>query len=254
MELERVEAWIQLVIWIFAGMAGALKLIKGWTKGGLLQSMNLPQKGIYILLVIGLAISSVSLYFNYRPRIVEKIAEKPVEKVDTQPAPPATYKVDNPTGSIVNQDSANFGEQTVNNVPPSREMSPAKQSKFTDILRKDIGKLIVIEAGSTDDIVPLAYQLCDSAHNAGWGSVCPASQESISLDARLLTAVGIQCYSSDWTTPAPKRFRKAADAVKLGCEYQDHDYTPLSDRGIHFLTGGPISVGVTIVVGRPGRR
>lgn len=162
-----------------------------------------------------------------------------------------TYSVTSPNGSIVNQNSPNYGTQTVNNVPPSRELSETDYQDFVAILHqgKGSGKLYVIQAGTSDDIGPLSYQMCDAAAAAGWPNMCPASQQSFVINNRLLFVKGIQCYSSDWGAPGPSAFKRAADKVHLGCDYRDGEYPSVSVKPFLF-TFGPI-VGVTIVIGSP---
>ena len=80
MDAGTVAAWIQFVLWAFAAIIGITKLVKQWRKEG---PMSLPLKGVYLALLFGFAVSAISLYFNYRPRIVQvvKIVEKPVDRI-----------------------------------------------------------------------------------------------------------------------------------------------------------------------------
>ncbi|HEV8046713.1 MAG TPA: hypothetical protein VGP35_03235 [Terriglobales bacterium] len=84
MDVGTIVAWVQLVLWAFAVVAAAIKIAKDWKRGGFAQVV--PQKGVYILLLIGLAVSGISLYFNQHPRVVqvEKIVEKLVPQVCLQ--------------------------------------------------------------------------------------------------------------------------------------------------------------------------
>jgi hypothetical protein len=83
MDVGTIVAWIQLVLWALAVIAAAIKVAKDWKKGGFVQVV--PQKGVYILLLIGLAVSGASLYFNQCPRVVQ--VEKIVEKLVPQACP-----------------------------------------------------------------------------------------------------------------------------------------------------------------------
>ena len=60
--------------------------------------MSLSLKRIYLALVLGFAVSGTSLYFNYRPRMVEKPVERIVEKIVPQECPkaPVCPKASNP--------------------------------------------------------------------------------------------------------------------------------------------------------------
>jgi hypothetical protein len=98
MDVGTVVSWIQLVLWSFAVVVGSIKLVKRWRKEGFKESISLPQKGIVSLLLLGLIVSSVSLYFNYRPRVVqvEKIVEKPVDRIVEKLVPQECPKCNTP--------------------------------------------------------------------------------------------------------------------------------------------------------------
>jgi hypothetical protein len=92
MDVGTVAAWIQLGLWAVGGVAVVVGIVKKWGKEGL---MTLPLKVVYLALLFGLAISATSLYFNYRPRIVQvdKIVEKPVERIVEKPIQQECQKV-----------------------------------------------------------------------------------------------------------------------------------------------------------------
>lgn len=111
-----------------------------------------------VVALISLSISAGAFYYFFHPRVrvEEKIIEKPVDRIIEKPCPtpaivapispaqsnkrtkPAgsasvsdkgpTYRVENPTGSIVNQDSTNLGTQTVNNGPPPLKLEYSFQT------------------------------------------------------------------------------------------------------------------------------
>lgn len=84
MEVGTIVAWIQLAVWLSAAAVGIGKIIKRSREKDRLEELNLSQKGIYALLVLGLLVSSASLYFNYRPRIVEKTVVQTVQEPPRQ--------------------------------------------------------------------------------------------------------------------------------------------------------------------------
>jgi hypothetical protein len=62
-----VVVWIQLAVWVLSG----IRIVAQWRS----------QNKLYLLVLLGLGISLVSLYFNYRPRTVtvEKIVQEPYQ-------------------------------------------------------------------------------------------------------------------------------------------------------------------------------
>lgn len=95
MDAATIAVWIQFAIWTIAAICGLFKLVQQWRKEG---PMSLSLKGIYLALLLGFAVSGTSLYFNYRPRIVEKPVERIVEKIVPQECPkaPVCPKASNP--------------------------------------------------------------------------------------------------------------------------------------------------------------
>jgi len=71
-----VAAWIQFGVWTIGGVLGIRKLIARWKEGDKIETFSLSQGGIYVLLFIGLLVSSVSLYFNFRPRTVVQYVQQ----------------------------------------------------------------------------------------------------------------------------------------------------------------------------------
>jgi hypothetical protein len=84
MDIGSIVAWIQLALWLVTligiTIAYTRKLRSGETN---LPSILGSPRPLWAILVVGLLLSFGSLYFNYRPRVirVEKIVEKPVDRV-----------------------------------------------------------------------------------------------------------------------------------------------------------------------------
>jgi hypothetical protein len=115
-----------------------------------------------------------------------------------QPIIQPTYSVTNPTGSIVNQNSTNYGSQVVNNAPPSRVLSDGNARKFQIALEGRSGTISIFPDGTDIDVVPLAKQLCDlfQGHGAAHCIGVPGSDAMISIS--LPSQVnGIHCYLTD---------------------------------------------------------
>jgi hypothetical protein len=115
-----------------------------------------------------------------------------------QPIIQPTYSVTNPTGSIVNQNSTNYGSQVVNNAPPSRVLSDGNARKFQIALEGRSGTIFIFPDGTDIDVVPLAKQLCDLFQGHGAvnciGVPGSAAMISISLPSQVN---GIHCYLTD---------------------------------------------------------
>jgi len=101
MEVGTVAAWIQLAIWAVVVAIGVIKFIESWKTKGFAQAIRLPKRILYALAIVGLLVSAASLYLNYRPRIVqvEKIVEKPVDRVVEKIVPSECPKCQNPAGN-----------------------------------------------------------------------------------------------------------------------------------------------------------
>lgn len=78
MDIGTVVAWLQVVFWLFSGIAWGRKMINDKK----LELPNLPMstKALGIAVAAGLLVSVVSLYYNYRPRVVEKTVVQYLEK------------------------------------------------------------------------------------------------------------------------------------------------------------------------------
>jgi len=131
---------------------------------------------------------------------------------------------------------------TTNCIPPSRVMSDNNLAEFKDKLKdSQQGIIRVVLGGSSDDVMPLAQQICSAAKDAKWGYACPHGRNSIM--GRQVEEEGLKCYSQDWGAPDALAFQKAAKAANLSCIYipQAFDFGGIPIMG---------TSGVTIVIGR----
>jgi len=200
MDISTFVAWVQLALWAAALFAAAIRSIKKWREG----NMQALSKAVYWLLLFGMAISAVSLYFNYRPRTVtvEKIVEKPVDriverlvptpcpKVQTQgPARKAPVKKANNGGDLsaspqVQQppqtqfcEGGNCAQSTgqtggvtagqINIGSPARHLSESDVQQLKSRLTPFHSKLTINAMAGTSDAVPLADELKIAIHDAG---------------------------------------------------------------------------------------
>jgi hypothetical protein len=124
--------------------------IRIWGRSATVKPLRVPWLSILIL-IVSTSLSAAAFYYFFRPRILEKIVEKPVDRIveksvlvpcpkstqsvthaggtakalNSGPAPAQpTFSVTNPTDSIVNQDSPNYGQQTIVHNPP---INPSKE-------------------------------------------------------------------------------------------------------------------------------
>jgi hypothetical protein len=145
-----------------------------------------------------------------------------------QPSP--TYSVTNPTGSIVNQNSPNYGTQTINNLPPSRLLDDDHADKLKTAMHRIGGGVAVFPDGTDQDVLLLGKQLCDIFRDAGMAVNCvdiPGYHTvmPVSLPARL---TGIHCWK------AHAEIQKAFNESGLPCVYHDEPFA--SGVSLGFLT------------------
>jgi|SRR5277367_5660956 len=140
-------------------------------------------------------------------------------------SPNPTFSVQNPTGSIVNQASPNLGSQTVYNTPPARSIDV---SKFADELGAPNESVIVLEAGTSDDIGPLLTQLVNAFHEAGW----VASTTGFRQHGRAPQADGLECYTPNPASPSFQALMKAFDNAHLHCTPIGHAYDGIQNTTI----------------------
>jgi hypothetical protein len=131
-------------------------------------------------------------------------------------------------------------EKAINSLPRDRVMSQEKLAAFTSALGTANGSLGVVPAGSSDDIFPLAHQICDAAQSKGWGLACPTSRNSEM--GGVADVEGLKCYSSHWSSPDGVAFKKALTAGGLSCDYIPQGF---SQNGVTIMGGG-----ITILIGR----
>jgi hypothetical protein len=160
---------------------------------------------------------------------------------------PAT--VNNPTGSIVNQNSTNLGAQTVNNTPPSRIPSDEQIIHFKSIISRVDPKFTVriFPAGSGDDVEPTVEKIANALHDLerpvntagyiGFGG------------GPIATAEGIECYSTEWDSPDLQQFLKAMEVLGLKCKVINHARALVGESEVTIARNG----GVTVLIGRQPR-
>jgi hypothetical protein len=161
-----------------------------------------------------------------------KVAKKNTSPRDatTAPTPSPGYTVTNPTGSIVNQGSPDYGNQTVNNAPVARSIDVAR---FTDAIKETRGAANLIKAGTSDDIGNLYDQLHEAIRSAKWQIRTGPFFEG----GREPRADGLECYSSDLSSPSFIALQKAFEGEKLPCIPIGHLYTRSFGDSITILVG-----------------
>lgn len=174
-------------------------------------------------------------------------SHEPIEKhpsAQTKSKPQSSYSVTNPSGSIINQASPNYGKQIINNVPPSRVRSDEQLAAFEFEFNKvKHGAIRVVFASSADDVFPLSQQICAVALRAKWGTSCPLGRNS--QMGREAVADGLQCYSDNWSADDARAFKKAMIAAELECNYHPMAYD--FGDGIQIEDPG----GVALIIGSP---
>jgi hypothetical protein len=72
-DISAIVSWLQFALWSIVIFVGGNKLRAKVKESGGLKNMSLSHKAVHLSLAVGLVISATSLYFNYRPRTVEKV-------------------------------------------------------------------------------------------------------------------------------------------------------------------------------------
>lgn len=154
--------------------------------------------------------------------LLEPATHKPPNK---PPSPAAREPMRGETsnnGSILNQNSPNYGTQTVNNGQPSRLLDDDRAAKFQSAFAKAGGTVTLFPAGTDLDIIPLAKQLCDLIRDTKtWAVNCvdvPGYETRIpaNLPSKLF---GLHCYM------ATDAVRKAFQDSGLPCVYENGPFT-----------------------------
>jgi hypothetical protein len=157
---------------------------------------------------------------------------------DIKPCKEKSNIVENPTGSIVNQDSQNFGTQSVYNTPPSRIIPSGKENDFVNALKTFPGGLVtIVKAGSSDDVAPLEGQIVQLAHRAGWGANYGGSVYSAEGTPQ---ADGLECYlPRGWDQPMGRAFKMALQSANLKCKYFNtaYNFGGMGVGGLAFVIG-----------------
>jgi hypothetical protein len=166
---------------------------------GSIMALNQKWKLAMMLTLVGITLcfSGYGFYRSLRPKIVEKTVtvEKPVEKIvekfvprdcpdlsipksktrvsslsqrPSQPSQP-TFSVTNPSGSIVNQDSAVQAPQTVNNyAPPARRLLDTQKSELVECLKQKPGQFSIAAIANDSEAYTYAQDLREVFISAGW--------------------------------------------------------------------------------------
>jgi hypothetical protein len=72
-DISAIVSWLQFAFWCIVIIVGGNQLRVKVKQSGGLKYMSPSYKGIHLLLTVGLLLSATSLYFNSRPRTVEKV-------------------------------------------------------------------------------------------------------------------------------------------------------------------------------------
>lgn len=148
-------------------------------------------------------------------------------------------------------------QDVAKSIPRSRILSEERRRAFYAELSKEKGYIYIVLAGSSDDVYPLAQQICDAAKAAKWDSACPMGRNSITVGEPEVE--GLECYAEDWESKGASAFRQAMNVADLPCNFVAHQWVPhLRGRtamisGYEFNGGMPTTNAVTILVGRAQR-
>jgi hypothetical protein len=130
---------------------------------------------------------------------------------------------------------------------PRRELSNTQVKDFASKLIGIKSNITVMGAGTTDDITPLLFRICQAANSAEWGCMpqeygnIQVSHEGMPVNS---SSKGIKCYFYDWTRDDAVHIKAAMEAAHLNCEYITGFYKL---AGVTFTNEGTI----TIVIGIP---
>jgi len=72
-DITSLVSWLQFTAWSIVIIVGGNILRAKVKQSGGLKNMSLSHQAIHLSLAVGLLLSATSLYFNYRPRTVEKV-------------------------------------------------------------------------------------------------------------------------------------------------------------------------------------
>jgi hypothetical protein len=175
-------------------------------------------------------------------RSSKKRQNKPAPKLEFPPVPPPpANSVSNPTGSIVNQDSPNYGSQTVNNIDTRHHLriSESQQSAITGAMRNFSGRkaFILCNGGTTEQVE--------------FGKKMQAALEAAGIQAEFHTGVAM----SEGEDAMPWLFvgwgeHNSDMANALTSIIRDAGVIPAPHVGIHFYQDGDKD-GFQIIIGQP---
>lgn len=72
-DISSIVSWLQFAAWTTVIIVGGNILRAKVKASGGLKNMSLSSKAMHLSLAVGLLLSATSLYFNFRPRTVEKV-------------------------------------------------------------------------------------------------------------------------------------------------------------------------------------
>jgi hypothetical protein len=91
MDIGTVVSWIQMILWVVALVAFAIRLIRRFSQGTAVPKWLFSNASLALIISLGLLVSGVSLYLNFRkPKTIEKIVYQAAPCPQGQEAPPPT--------------------------------------------------------------------------------------------------------------------------------------------------------------------
>lgn len=124
--------------------------------------------------------------------------------------------VQNPRDSIVNQESPNFGTQTIITTP-SRVLPGDKAAQLTtNAAQIKPVQTFIYPAGTSDDVQPVLGQLCKAL--ASWGPNCQGVT-GMMTGIEFPDVQGIQCFSESWDSGTPALLKSAFERAGFKCSY-----------------------------------
>jgi hypothetical protein len=73
LDINSIASWLQFAAWSIVIIVGGNILRAKTKQSGSSKNITLPKNAICLALFVGLLLSTTSLYFNFRPRTVEKV-------------------------------------------------------------------------------------------------------------------------------------------------------------------------------------
>jgi hypothetical protein len=148
--------------------------------------VNLPSRGtwVWLALTLTLAMLGYVIYSDRNPKVVEKIVEKPVDRIVEKtipcPEPPAKIKSSKPQAPLVEAPNATqhssgdcspnqIGINNTNNcAPPSRKLSDEQRMSMIQYLSSTKYKLGIGSLVGDEEAGEYAIAIADTFERAGW--------------------------------------------------------------------------------------